>query len=184
MTLAARDRRTIIAGAVILAVIVATRFAVIPWVDSWLDARRASQFDRRQLNEWETEIRRVLGQRKRLSDKYGPAVNQPLEDSQTARVSLFEAAQDAIKANSFEATYYEPQASRPLREIPGVQAIKLQVRGKCKLPELAKCLAAMRKADTLVIVDRLIIANGEKKPGQLEVTMMLMTLAKQDKARS
>ncbi len=184
MTLSPRDRRALLLGAAGLMVICAARFVVIPWTDSWAAAREQIVTNQQQLGELERSIRRVLGQQGRLAETYGPAVNNPLQDLETARISLFKEVQEVLKTAGFTPTDYQPRPCRPLREIPGVEIVPLQVRGKCKLPQLAKCLDGMRKADTLVIVDRLSVANDEKKPGQLEVTMVLATLAEQRKAGS
>ena len=184
MTLSSRDRRTLLLGAAGLMVICAARFAVIPWLDSWTAAREQIVTNRQQLSDLERTIRRVLGQQGRLAETYGQAVNKPLEDMETARIGLFKAAQDVLKAAGFKPTSYQPQPCRTLREIPGVMIVPLQVRGKCRLEQLAKCLAGMRKADTFIIVDRLSLNNDEKKPGQLDVTMVLVTLSEQGKEGS
>ena len=165
-------------GAAGLAVILVARFIVIPWVDDWSETRRQIAARQQELSGLERNVTRVLGQRKRLTKKYGPAVNKPLEDVEAAWISLFTAAR-GLTDSGFEATDYLPQSDRPLQDIHGVRFVPLQVRGKCKLPQLAKLLAKIRQSETLVIVDRLTVSNDAKKPGQLEVTMVLATLARE-----
>ena len=101
-----------------------------------------------------------------------------------ARIGLFQTALDVLGANGFSLTDYQPQRGRRLKEIPGVEYVPLQVRGKCKLKQLATCLAALRHAETLAFVDRISVTNPEKKPGDLEVTLVLATLAERKEGGS
>ena len=165
-------------GAAALLVILTGRLAVIPWLNSWADARQAIVTSGEQISDLESRVRRVLGRHARLATRYGPAVRKPLTDRQTARNALFAAAQEILKSNGFEITGdYKPRRPRRAGKITGVQWVLLEIRGKCKEAQLPKCLAGMRKAKALVIVDRLTVTNDPKKPGQLEVTMVLATLA-------
>lgn len=184
MKLSRRDRRTLILGAAALGAILAARFVLIPWVSGWSDARARIASEQEQLADMRSELSGVLGQHGRLVSKYGPAVSSPLADLETARVNLVKAAQDILKRNGFSATDYKPQPIRQLRKIPGARFVPLQVRGKCNVEQLAKCLAAMRNSKTLVIVDQLSVTNNQKQPGQLEVTIVLATLADQRRKRS
>ena len=81
-------------------------------------------------------------------------------------------------------TDYKPPASRSLPDLPGMEIVPLQVRGKCKLEQLIKCLGAMQKSETLIIVDWFSLTNDEKKPGELELIMMVSTLAVKEKEKS
>jgi hypothetical protein len=125
-----------------------------------------------------------MNQRKRLEDRYGPAVGKPLADSSTAKENLFNAAQKVLKANGFQVSGYEPQRPRPAGKVPGVEWVSLQIRGKCPDAQLPKCLAEFRNADTLVIVEQMSVANDEKSPGNLSVTLVLATPAEQGRAGS
>ena len=183
MTFSPRDRRAILLGAAGLLIILIARLAVIPWIDSWRAARREIAEARAQLDYTQHQVRRILGQRRRLEQIYGQAVSKPLENRQSALNRLTRVVQDVFKAGGFKATDYKSQRCRSLPEVPGVEIVPLQVRGKCKLPQLVKCLAAMRNAETLILVDWFSVANDEKKPGELEITMMLATLAEKEKAK-
>ena len=158
-----------------------------PLWNSWRGAREDIAVYGRQLDELGRKTRRALGQRKRLAERYGPAVNKPLSDLQTAQRELFGTTEKVLKSNGFGVTgNYDPQQPRRVRDIPGrdVYWLLLRVRGKCKQAQLSKCLAGLRTADTPVIVDRLTVKNNAKKPGELEVTMMLGTLAEDKGAGS
>ncbi|NQU75930.1 MAG: hypothetical protein HQ546_06425 [Planctomycetes bacterium] len=179
------DKRAIVYGAVVLAVIVAARLAFVPWLNGWGDARTRIATAQSQIDELAGKARRASGQRSRLAEAYGPAAGKELTDLRDAQRGLLKVAQDIFKANGFEvASGYDPQRPRQVKGLAGVQLVPMQVRGTCKLPQLVKCLTEMRKAPTLVFVDRLTIENDAKKPGQLTVTMTLATLGELRRARS
>lgn len=184
MKLSQRDKRTVMLGAAVLAGIVLVRLTFVPWLEGWMDARDRSAAARGELNDLQRHVSKMLGQRGRLEPIYGAGVARPLEDIQTARASLFQAAQDVLKANGFSPSDYAPQPPRPVKQVPRAVLVSLQVRGQCQLPQLASCLARLRDARTLVIVDRVSAVGNEKQPGQLEVTMVLTTLADEGRAGS
>jgi len=184
MTLSSRDRRALILGAGFLGTIFVFNFVLMPLFDSWSIARQRADDARGELDKIESRLRRVVGQRKRLARIYGAAVNAPLQDAETAQANLFEVAQDVLKAGGFKDPVYQFQPARPVRDVPGVEHVPLQIRGKCMLQQLTRCLAGMRKAPSLVIVDRLTITNDLKKPGQLTVTLVLGTLATTERSES
>jgi len=185
MNLSPRDRRAIVLGAGVLAAVLVVKCAVIPWIDSWTSAREDIGSANAELARLRGRILHVLTQRKHLEELYGRAASKPPEDLKTAKLNLLAAAQDILKSSGFQATGgYMPQPGRPVRSVPGMELVALEVRGKCKLPQLAKCLAAMQKAKTLIFVDRLTATNDEKKPGQLEVRLVLATLADGGRAGS
>ena len=62
--------------------------------------------------------------------------------------------------------------------------VRIELRGKCKLPQLVKCLAELRKAEMLLFAERLSANNSTKKPGELDVTLVLATLAEQKENKS
>ena len=183
MTFSTRDRRAILIGAVALLIILTARLLVMPWIDSWLEAREQMAQTSTQLNDVQRQVRRVLWQRQRLEERYGPAVKEPLHDRQTAQLNLFKAVQDVFKAGGVKLSAYQPQLSRPLPKVPGVQIVPLQIRGKCKVSQLTKCFVAMRQGQTLLIVESFSVINNEKKPGELEITMIVSTLAQQQEAK-
>ncbi len=183
MTFSPRDRRAIIIGVVALLVLVAVRLVAVPWIDSWREARDEMAQARTQLNDIQKQVHRVLWQRNRLEEVYGPAVTKPLEDRQAAQLSLIKAVQDVFKAGGVKLTDYQPQRARTLKDIPNVEVVPLQIRGKCNLSQLTKCFVAMRTGQKLIIVESFSVTNNEKKPGELELTMIVSTLAQQQEAK-
>jgi len=184
VNLSSRDRRALAVGVIALAIVFMVRFPAMRWLRSWSEAKQTIATARVQVDDYKRRIRRVLGQRERLERIYGPGVNKPLEDLETARVSFYKAVQGVLKSSGFKPTDYQPQPPRPVPNVPGLRIVPLQIRGKCKLPQLAKCLAEARKAETLVIVDRVSASNDAKMTGQLEVTLVLSTLAEWKRAGS
>jgi hypothetical protein len=177
MKLTTRDKRALVLGAGGLVLILIVHFVMIPFADGWTQTRDQIALKQKRVSNLESKISRVVGQRTRLTKAYGPAMKEPLEGEQTARIHLFEAAND-LKSSGFKATAYNPQADKLVQGIPNVKLISLQVVGQCDLSKLTKMLVKIREAKTMVIVDRLIITNNEKSPGKLEVSVTLATLSK------
>ena len=184
MTLSARDRRAVIFGSLALLIILVGYFALMPWIDSWTDARARITEAQKELTDIKLRLSRILVQRHRLEQAFGPGANQPLEDIQTAKLSLYKVAEKVLSAGGFKPTDYRPQRARALSTVPNVQIVALEVPGQCNFEQLVKSLAGLRNAKTLVFVDSFRITNDEKKPGKLTVTIVLATLAKTPKAPS
>jgi len=179
-----RDRRAMILGGALLGAIVLLRLTLIPLWDSWSSARDRSRVYGEELVELNRSLRHVLGQRERLARLYGPGVREALSEEQIARMNLLQSAQDVFSGGGVRLTDYQPQRARPIRDIPNVSLVALQVRGQCQLPQLAKCLARMARTNTLLIVQSMDVANNEKQPGQLDVTLVLATLAEMKNTRT
>lgn len=183
MTLSARDRRAIVFGGLALGIIFAGHFVLRPWIDDWADTRAQIVEDRKELADVQERLSDILGQRRRLEQRFGPAANEPLEDLQTAKLSLLKAAQEVLSAGGFKASEYRPQRPRQaLPKMPEVQIVALELPGQCNFAQLVKSLAGLRKAKTLVFVEKFSITNDEKKPGKLTATITLATLAQKPKA--
>ncbi len=182
MTLSARDRKAIIFGGLALGIIFAGHFVLRPWINDWADTRAQIVEDRKELAHVQERLSDILGQRRRLEKRFGPAANEPLEDVQTAKLSLFKAAQEVLSAGGLKPGEYRPQRPRAVPKIPEVQIVALEVPGQCDFGQLLKSLAGLRKAKTLVFVEKFSITNDEKKPGKLTVTITLATLAQKPKA--
>jgi len=174
-----RDRRAVLIGAALLAVLVVGRVVVLPVAGYWSGARARTAAARSQLSRMQTQLAQIVSQQGRLWGQIGPAVAKGLADAETARMGLFESAQAALRQAGFNATGFAPQKPRRLTSLPGVQEIDLQVRGKCNPGQLANALAQLCKTPTLVAVRQLNVDNDEKKPGELDATLTLFTLARE-----
>jgi hypothetical protein len=173
-----RDRRAVVIGAAALGCLLLARLIVLPWMDDWSRVRQAVADDRAELAGIESSLTKVLSQRARLEKGYGQAVRAPLKDADQAQMALYDAARDVLGKGGLQPQDYQPQQPAPVRDVPGVQTLGLRIRGQCSIDQLLKCLAAMRREDTLLIVDNLSVENDEKSPGKLTVTMVLSTLAR------
>ncbi|MHC4717943.1 MAG: hypothetical protein ACYS5V_13295, partial [Planctomycetota bacterium] len=136
MNLSPRDRRAIRLGVIALAAIFLVRVAVMPWIDSWANARSRIAANRTAMTDLQGQVRRVLGRRRRLAGEYGPAVGKELPDAESAPVKLLQAVQGVLGKGGFKLTDYQPQPARPVRQgrddpIKDVLIVPLQVRGKC-----------------------------------------------------
>jgi hypothetical protein len=175
--LSPRDRRGTLLGAGALALILVVYFLI-----DWAQTRAGMPEARENLTRLEARMRRLLGRREHLAEMYGPAANKPLEGTEAARIALLKTAQDLFRGSVQEPSY-QPQPARAVQEAPGVYLLPLRLSGKCQLPQLAKCLSEMRKTDSLVFLDQITLSGNEKQPGQLEVTLVLATLARQEAPR-
>ena len=177
MNLSPTDRRALVLGGAGLLLILVTRLLVMPWIDSWAAARASTADADEQMAAMAARLRSALVQRKWLARTYGPGVAKELQDQDAAQMSLYEGAQEVLKAAGLKATVYHPQAPRPVRQLPGTSLVSLQVSSKCALGQLLKLLAGLREAEILILVDRLSVTNSEREPGTLEVTLVLAALA-------
>lgn len=181
MKLTSRDKRAVVLGLAGLVLLGLVRWTVIPWAGDWADARGRIPASRARLGDLQTKMAKVIQQREELEETYGPSAGKALDNVENTRISLLNAVQGVVRSGGFQNPSYQPQPARAIPEVPGVQLVPLQVTGKCQLPQLAKCLADIRKSDTLIVVDRVVANGNEKQPGQLEVTLLLATLARQEK---
>ncbi|MCJ7543330.1 MAG: type II secretion system protein M [Phycisphaerae bacterium] len=180
------DRRAILLGAAALLAVVVVRWVLVPWAISWQQARQEITVAQSQLDALENQVRRHLSQRDRLTAMYGNAVAKPLEDMEPATLRFGEAVQAVMGRSGIRDPAYQPQQPRGVPGAPEVEMVTLRMTGRCQLPDLARCLAELRRADSLIVVDSLV-ATGDTRPqqqGQMEVTMLLSTPAKTDRRRS
>ncbi len=179
-----RDRRAILLGAGALVLVVLVRWVLVPWGMSWQQARQDIGIARAQLAGLENQVRRHLSQRERLTAMYGSAVAKPLEDVEPATLRFVEAVQGVMGRSGMRDPAYQPQQARGVPGAPGVEMVTLRMTGRCQLPQLARCLAELRQADSLIVVDSLVASGDPRQQGQVEVTMLLSTPARTDRRRS
>ncbi len=183
MNLSDKDKRAVRILVIALATIFVAKLLVIPWLDSWSDARRRIASADQQIEQVQRPIRRSLALQKHLERLYGQGVNQPCQDIEAANLSLMKVAGQLEKSGGMKPASNVPQKGRRLTNVPGVEIVLLQIRGKCSLQQFSKTLAALLKSETLVFVERLSLTNDRKKPGQLDVTLVLATLAERGEVK-
>ncbi len=213
-SLSQRDRRAIILGAAALLGLVVVRWGLMPFVNSWQGTRAEIASCRGELDTLESQLRLLLGQRRRLESMYGPAVHKPPGDADAETLKFREAIQTAVGSSGMREPKYTPQPARVVPSLQGVQTIGMRVRGQCQLAQLTRCLAELRAADCLIIVDNISITSNQanqanqanqsnqanqgsqanqgaqanqgnqRNQGNLDVTLGLMTLVLQEQGRS
>jgi len=184
MKLTTRDKRALWIGGVGLAVLLVVRGVAIPWIDRWSDARAQAASASAELDALGGRMTRVLSRHADLSKRYGQGVFRPLADVETAQRDLLTAARDVLNKSKLGQLEYFPQKARPLRDVPGATRVAVQVKAKCKLDQLTKCLKGLSATPTLVMLDSLAVDNDAKKPGQLTVTLMFAAVAETAGGRS
>ena len=176
-----RDRRAVLLGIGALLAVIVIRWMLVPWVASWQQARQDITVAREELTSLEDQLRRYLSQRQRLTAMYGAAVAKPLEDMEPATLRFAEAVQGVVGRSGISNPAYQPQQPKAVPDAPGVEMVTLRMVGRCQLPQLANCLAELRKADSLIVVDSLVANGDPRQQGQMEVTLILSTPAKSDR---
>ena len=179
-----RDRRAILLGAGLCWWWSSCGGCCCPGLTSWQQARQDIAAARSQLETLESQVRKHLSQRDRLTAMYGSAVAKPLEDMEPATLRFVQAVQGVMGRSGIRDPAYQPQQPRGVPGAPGVEMVTLRMTGRCQLPQLARCLADLRRADSLIVVDSLVANNDPRTQGQVEVTMLLSTPAKTEGRRS
>lgn len=184
MNLSARDRRTVVVGGILLAVILIIKFTLMPWLDHWGDLRVRIARSHATLQANERKSKHLTSLEQRLVRSYGKAVTRPLDDVEETRRRFNRVVYDVLKAGGFKMQRTQPQAARSIRtQVQGVTLLSMRVVGTCQLQQLAKCLAQVRQAEHLIIIDRVDAVSNPKKPTELTVTMVLATLAEEETRR-
>ncbi|MAE65369.1 MAG: hypothetical protein CMJ18_13945 [Phycisphaeraceae bacterium] len=177
MNISARDRRAVLTGALLLVAIFVVRYAVMPWIDHWTDVRAAIDVDHRRLVDIERQTRRVELLDRQLDRTYGSAARRPLEDVPATQVAFHKTVKQVLTEAGIGFERIDEQSVRPLKRVPGTVLVALQVRGRCKIDQLAKFLARTHQADMLILVERISASKRSDKPDQLDVVLVLTTLA-------
>ena len=178
MKLSSRDRRVLILGGIGVLLIGAAHTILLPWLDSWHTARDGIATYRQELKQIQSKLGRLVELRARLVPVYGAAVGKPPAPVDTIQVHFPRTIQSALKTGGFVVKNIRKQPQRTSGELRAAVLVPFEVKGSCQTAQLAKSLAELNRAETLILVDRLDVTNNEQKPGQLEVTMVLSTLAK------
>lgn len=176
MNLTQRDKRAILVGVIVIVAAFAVRFAGLPMYDRWQTARLDIAAHRAALADIERRTGRLATSHVMLKQTYGDAVSKPLEDIHKTQLQFHKTVQDLLKSAGVAYTSIQPQTPRAVRDA-GVTMVSLRVTGMCQLPQLTKCLASLREAEQLVIVERIDVTADEKKPNQLSLTLTLATVA-------
>ena len=182
MNLSDRDRRALIIGSVLLAALLVVRFAVLPWLDDWRQVRDRIDSTTETLHSLDRKVKRRDHLHEQLARTYGPAASKPLTDVQTTQVAFHKTVQDVLGAAGIKFESIKSQPVKPIRKLPGISLVPVQISGKCQIAQLAKFLAQAQRADMVMIVDRMNVSVNAKKRTELSVTMVLATLAQKEQS--
>ena len=183
MKLTDRDRRAMTVGGICLVALLIVRFAVMPWVDQWSAARDRAASLRVELSKLNDQSNDLQMLSRMLDKAYGEAPGKPLEDVENTQIAFNKSVQEMLKAGGIGFQSIKEQNPRPIKKIPNTWWVSVEVDGKGKVDQLAKCLAAIRKTEQLIVVDRITAKNDQKKPGNLSLKLVLGTLAYEEGRR-
>ena len=178
MTITERDRRTLIVGGIILAVMLVTYFGVIPFAGSWAEARQLIAAARAELTLHEHRTISQSVRHARLAEHFGRGVDAPLPSLDEARLSLVNDVEAALKAANVEIENVAPQPGRPLRDAGHITRLAVSVDTTCDLADLARALARLEAAERLILVERINASAVENRPGRVSASLTLATLAR------
>lgn len=182
MNLSNRDRRAVLLGAALLAALGLAQWIVLPWIADWRDARSRITAARFELTELETQVRRLVTQRRRLREALGPAVGKPLPSADEARVRFVQIAERIMAAGGIKTSGVRPQPARPLQDVEGVSLVTLRAEGVGRSDRLAACLAAVHELDEWILIDQISVTEQRGRPGQVAVSLVLAAPARQEQS--
>lgn len=180
MTIRDRDRKAIILGAAVLALVLGYRLVLAPLAESWRDARQRIEMASATRSALEAQALKLRSQRRRLEAIYGPAIGEPLPPVDRARANFVKTVEDLLKSSGMESRGVRSQPLRPLREVDGVALVGLRVECTGRSQQLAKCLAAMSEGEQIMLVESIRAAPDSKRPDRMQVSMVLATLARME----
>lgn len=175
-----RDRRAVILGGGSLILLAVTWLIILPWWDDWSEARQQIIASRQGLEELQQQTERVLAMERQLEPVLGAAVKKPLAGAAVSRIQLLKDVMDLHAKAGVQIRGIQPEANRPLRELPGVVRLPVQVQSTCQPLQLVQLLSAGKNSTGLLLVDRVDAAPGPQGPGSLNVTIVWSTLARQE----
>ena len=183
MKLTDRDRRVLVVGGTCLVALLIVRFAVMPWVDHWSEARSRAASLRVEMSKLKSQSDDLQMLRRMLDKVYGEAPGKRLEDVESTQIAFNTSVQEMLKAGGIGFQSIKKLPARPIKKITNTWWVSVEVDGKGKVDQLAKCLAAIRNAEQLIVVDRINVKNDQKKPGNLSLKLVLGTLAYEEGRR-
>jgi hypothetical protein len=181
----------VIVGASVLAGLAATWLVFLPWLDSWSAAHQRIQSSRAGLEQLQEQARRLSASDRQLEPALGAAVRKPLASVDATRTQLIKDLMDLHMKSGAPILNIQPQAVSPLRELPGIVRLAVQVKTTCPPLQLVKLLAGARSSATLLLVDSVVAAPATQGagvgrgmgmgagPGPLNVTVVWSTLARE-----
>ncbi|MFP4143620.1 MAG: hypothetical protein ACOCTI_05845 [Phycisphaeraceae bacterium] len=177
-----RDKRAIRLGAVALAVLVVFQLGQIV-AGSWQSARTRLSAAETARQAIESRQRKQALQVPRLELLWGEAACEPLLPVREARLRFVKTVEEKLESGGLKVQDIRPQAGRKLRELDRTAVLRMQVQAQASLDQVTKALASLRRADQLVLVERLSLEPDAKRREKLAVNLTLATLARTEDER-
>ena len=176
-SLSARDRRAIRLGAVAIVLILLYLIIGLPLVENWSQVRNELKAYQMKLNVINGS---TAGSKAKITGlcQTVPFVELPeVEDVQ--RKLFWDKTYDQLK-NAGVAVSSGPSyiASAKKKTTLGFGTLRLKFSGTCKYDQLVKFLSQLRENPYLVAIDEFSVKSDEKKPGQVNIDMIVETFVK------
>lgn len=178
MTMSQRDRRAILLGSGAILFVAGYLYVVSPWLQSWSDARQRLQLAETQRAALVAEDARLESLRRTLGPFYGSGLGTPLPPVAEVRVGFVKTVQELLKQNGLESRDVRSQPLQPLREVPGVGLVALEVDCQGQVQGLMQALTKLSQAERPIVVQRMNVEPDTQRPDQMRVSLTLATFAK------
>lgn len=171
--LGARQKKTVIAGAAVVALIIFVQFALVPFIDAKKKMKRSLALNEATLKEMyrlEAEYSSI---------RQGEGVIRAALSRRTPDFSLFsfiekKAAESGVKGNMRSLQPSRPEPAGRFEEVAA--EIKLE---KVTLKQVVDFLAAAESAEQAVILKRLSVSRSPDSPEYLSAQIQLVTFQDQ-----
>ena len=175
MALNPRDRRALLWGGGLLAAAALYQLALSPVLATWSEARAEGAANLERLTQIEDKLERRTQLHDRLSQRFGPAVVEPLQSLEDVRVSFPKAVQDALGRAGVQPQQVEVQGVRRMRGVAGVSTLSLRVRANCNDQSIARLFNELRNCGHSVLVESVDLSMAQ--PGQRNQWSLMLTVA-------
>lgn len=177
MAMSTRDRRAVILGGAALLLVFGYRYAVSPFVGTWREARARIAFADEQASGLEAQVTQLAAQKRLLEPALGAAASKPLKPVEETRLEFVKVVEELLQQNGLKSQGVRAQPVVTVRDLPGVAIVALQVQSQGQAQQVAQCLSKLGDAEKLILVQKLELAPDAQRPDQMQVTMVLATLA-------
>ena len=165
-------------GAAVICLGLGVKLILMPFVSHWRDLRSTVSSYEQQMSQIELKLNRRDAIAGRQLHRFGPGAAARLEPVEQVQRVFPQAVQKTLGAGGLGVSNVEPQGVRKLRDAPGLVLVSLRVRCGGGPDSLPQALAAIQKAERLIIVDSfdLSMPNPDDRKSW-SVNMLLSTPA-------
>ena len=175
MALNPRDRRALLWGGGLLAAAALYQLALSPVLATWSEARAEGAANLERLTQIEDKLERRTQLHDRLTQRFGPAVVEPLQSLEDVRVSFPKAVQDALGRAGVQPQQVEVQGVRRLRGVTGVSTLSLRIQANVGDASIARLFNELRNCGHTVVIDSVNLSMAQ--PGQRQQWQLMLSLS-------